>query len=485
MKSLITVLICSVLLAPSSLAIPTVDHVEVENTLKQRQQNLQDDTPLNEEERASLKRMLSTKTLRVNDDVSNNQQSDNRRLASNQYANNPLAIAMRESALAKVKNIRRAGRRELRGNTGEAPGSMGQDKEDKGDKGDKDAKDAKDAKDGKDGKDGKDDSNKPKPADDSPKPVAKPKPVKVDKETRVGNKPKPADDNPKPAAEPKPVRMNPPGTDGSKTDPSAPGKPTAPSIGGRMDGGGESPSEPISTTRSGGNGGYGGGNGGYGGGNGGYGGGYGRNGGYGGGYGRQQPAPIYEEPETFRQGGGEIPEKVSMVLEAFQDSRLLEDPVLADQSFLSPGTQYLFSNEPLFNVVFGIPEGRSSGAYLINERDKIAEVSGECIRTDPKINYQGKAYCQFEYRFLDSNGNVEASLSASGPISKGDIDTLAITGGTGIFRRTVGTVILESGIIRRGSPPMFIPNDTLDLPSSYLVKMFVFLDSVDLEIASS
>ena len=109
MKSLITVLICSVLLAPSSLAIPTVDHVEVENTLKQRQRNLQDDTPLNEEERASLKRMLSTKTLRVNDDVSNNQQSDNRRLASNQYANNPLAIAMRESALAKVKNIRRAG----------------------------------------------------------------------------------------------------------------------------------------------------------------------------------------------------------------------------------------------------------------------------------------------------------------------------------------------------------------------------------------
>ena len=469
MKSLITVLICSVLLAPSSLAIPTVDHVEVENTLKQRQRNLQDDTPLNEEERASLKRMLSTKTLRVNDDVSNNQQSNNRRLANNQFANNPLAIAMRESALAKVKNIRRAGRRELRGENSEGPDKDAKDaKEDKGDKEDKEDKGDKGDKEDKEDKEDK--SVTPKA------PRAGNTPVKEGKPARIGNQPKPV--KPMPAA--KPIKMNPP-----KTDPSASDKATAPSIGGRMDGGGESPSEPLSTTRSGGNGGYGGGNGGYGGGNGGYGGGYGRNGGYGGGYGRQQPAPIYEEPETFRQGGGEIPEKVSMVLEAFQDSRLLEDPVLADQSFLSPGTQYLFSNEPLFNVVFGIPEGRSSGAYLINERDKIAEVSGECIRTDPKINYQGKAYCQFEYRFLDSNGNVEASLSASGPISKGDIDTLAITGGTGIFRRTVGTVILESGIIRRGSPPMFIPDDTLDLPSSYLVKMFVFLDSVDLEIASS
>jgi len=467
MKSLITVLICSALLAPSSLAIPTVDHVEVENILKQRQRNLQDDTPLNEEERSSLKRMLSTKTLRVNDDVSNNQQSNNRRLANNQFANNPLAIAMRESALAKVKNIRRAGRRELRGVKGEGVGPMGQ-----GANKDNKDKDSKGAKDGRGGNVGKVDRKPPKPVnpgnvdkiDREPKPV-NPIASKEDKPARVGNRPKPdADKRPKPAATPesKPVRMDPPGR--SKTDPSASASaPTAPTIGGRMDGGGESPSDPLttSTTRSGGN------------------------GGYSGGYGRQQPAPIYEEATSFRQGGAEIPEKVSMVLEAFQDSRLLEDPVLADQSFLSPGTQYLYSNEPLYNVVFGIPEGRTSGAYLINERDKIAEVSGECIRTDPKINYQGKAYCQFEYRFLDSNGNVEASLSASGPISKGDIDTLAITGGTGIFRRTVGTVILESGIIRRGSPPMFIPDDTLDLPSSYLVKMFVFLDSVDLEIASS
>ena len=42
-----------------------------------------------------------------------------------------------------------------------------------------------------------------------------------------------------------------------------------------------------------------------------------------------------------RQGGAEIPEKVSMVLEAFQDSRMLADPVLADQSFLSPGITFV------------------------------------------------------------------------------------------------------------------------------------------------
>jgi len=208
---------------------------------------------------------------------------------------------------------------------------------------------------------------------------------------------------------------------------------------------------------------------------------YGQNGG------NNKPLPV-EEEIFVPQSRAETPEKVSMVLEAFQDSRMLADPVLADVSYLAPGTQYLFSNEPLYNVVFDVPpnaEDSHRPAYLVNERDKIAEVSGECIRTDPKINYTGKAYCQFEYRFLDSKGDVEASITASGPISKGDIDTLSITGGSGIFRRTVGTVILETGGIRRGSPPMFVPDDTLDLPSSYLVKMFVFLDSVDVERARS
>jgi hypothetical protein len=181
----------------------------------------------------------------------------------------------------------------------------------------------------------------------------------------------------------------------------------------------------------------------------------------------------------------EIPEKVSMVLEAFQDSRGLAEPILLspDTSYLTAGTEYLYSNEPLFNVVFDVPPGANRPAYLVNTRDRIAVVSGSCTRTDPKINYVGRSYCQFEYRFLDRQGNVEASIMAEGPITKGDINTLSVTGGSGIFRRTVGTVVLEAGHLRSGSPPIFIPDDRLDLPSNYLVKMFVFMDSVDLELS--
>ncbi len=184
------------------------------------------------------------------------------------------------------------------------------------------------------------------------------------------------------------------------------------------------------------------------------------------------------------QPAAEIPEKVSMVLEAFQDSSGLAPPKLLapGSSFLSAGTEYLFSNEPVLNVVYDTPPGANRAVYLVNQRDRIAVVSGSCTRTDPKSNYVGRAYCQLEYRFLDRQNNIEATLTAEGPITKGDINTLSVTGGTGIFRRTVGTVVLETGNLRSGSPPIFIPSTRNDLPSSYIVKMLVFMDSVDLEL---
>jgi hypothetical protein len=192
---------------------------------------------------------------------------------------------------------------------------------------------------------------------------------------------------------------------------------------------------------------------------------------------------LQDEQYAAHAPAAEIPEKVSMVLEAFQDSSDITQDLLApDASYLTPGTEYMYSNEPLLNVVFDVPPGASRGAYLVNERDRIAVVSGTCTRTDPKINYVGRAYCQFEYRFLDRTNNIEATITAEGPITMGDINTLSVTGGTGIFRRTVGTVVLETGNLRAGSPPMFIPSRRLDLPSSYLVNMFVFMDSVDLEL---
>lgn len=190
--------------------------------------------------------------------------------------------------------------------------------------------------------------------------------------------------------------------------------------------------------------------------------------------------PVYSQHTP----AAEIPEKVSMVLEAFQDSSGLAAPKLLapDASYLSAGTEYMFSNEPLLNVVYDTPPGASRAVYLVNQRDRIAVVSGSCTRTDPKSNYVGRAYCSLEYRFLDSQNNIEATITAEGPITKGDINTLSVTGGTGIFRRTVGVVVLETGNLRSGSPPIFIPSARNDLPSSFMVKMMVFMDSVDLEL---
>jgi hypothetical protein len=120
MKSLFTVPFCCFLLvARSSSAIPNFDHAEAEDQIQQRKRDLNDNTPLNEDEISSLKRMLSSKTLRLNDNVSNHLLPNNRRLMTENYANDPLAKAMHDSAVAKLKTSRRAGRREVRGNQDE------------------------------------------------------------------------------------------------------------------------------------------------------------------------------------------------------------------------------------------------------------------------------------------------------------------------------------------------------------------------------
>ena len=198
------------------------------------------------------------------------------------------------------------------------------------------------------------------------------------------------------------------------------------------------------------------------------------------------PAPdpvVPDPPDVVNDPAWLIATSGSMVLEAFQDSRFIEQPILPtpETSYLDAGTQYVWSDAPLFNVVYDTPPGANRAAYLVNERIRIATVSGTCVRPDPKQNYVGRAYCQFQYKFVDRQG-LEATLIAEGPITKGDINRLSITGGSGIFRRAVGTVVLETGNIRSGNPPFFIPNDRLDLPSSYLVSMNVFMDSVDLEL---
>ncbi|KAL3921338.1 MAG: hypothetical protein SGILL_002798 [Bacillariaceae sp.] len=178
-----------------------------------------------------------------------------------------------------------------------------------------------------------------------------------------------------------------------------------------------------------------------------------------------------------------------MVLEAFQDSRLAQPPVLTAplSEETAAGTQYVYANEPLYNVQLDSPGSHvASGTqgYFVDESDLIATVSGTCTRTDPNTGnelYVGRAYCELSYHFLDEFGNVEAGLVAEGPLQIGDYSTLSITGGSGIFRGTVGTVILESGSIDFGSSPVFAPDPLLDLPSSYIVNMFVFMDALSVQ----
>jgi hypothetical protein len=146
----------------------------------------------------------------------------------------------------------------------------------------------------------------------------------------------------------------------------------------------------------------------------------------------------------------------------------------------------MYANEPLYNVELDHPGSHvqeGTNGYFVDENDLIATVSGTCTRTDPNVNndlYVGRAYCAFTYHFLDEFGSVEASLVAEGPVQIGDYSTLAIAGGTGVFRGAVGTVVLESGSIGTEQPPVFVPDPLLDLPSSYVANMFVFLDSLSL-----
>jgi hypothetical protein len=183
---------------------------------------------------------------------------------------------------------------------------------------------------------------------------------------------------------------------------------------------------------------------------------------------------IYYEPP--------VPDLVPLKLEAFQDSRNVAPPVLngPDASELEPGTQYMYSNEPLYPVYLDTPRGdsiRNNGGYVVDDSVAIASVSGKCTRLDSTT---GRAYCQYDYHFYDEVGQEEAEITAEGIVQIGEYSTLSITGGSGIFRRTAGSVLLYTGDIGFETNPVFVPNDSIDLPSSYLVEMYIWLDSLAL-----
>ena len=101
MKYIAAALLLSLQLAGSAFAAHEISHTEAENVVEQRQRNLQKKTPLNAEEKVFLKRLLSNKTLRYADKVSDDQLE-----RRNSADNDPLSMVMRESALSKFGEMK-------------------------------------------------------------------------------------------------------------------------------------------------------------------------------------------------------------------------------------------------------------------------------------------------------------------------------------------------------------------------------------------
>lgn len=181
--------------------------------------------------------------------------------------------------------------------------------------------------------------------------------------------------------------------------------------------------------------------------------------------------------------GGSGLNYVFMFFEGFQDGRNLAggippNPSLPDE--FDAGATYLFNREGIYGVTYDEFSGNSTTGILVDETDLFAEVTGKCIRTDPHDeldfdNYVGRAYCQFVYT---STGSVDDALTVEGPIQIGEDAVLTVTGGLGIYRRTVGQMYLtpvEPNALS-SSPPSIEFSYELDLPSSYYMQAYIYMD---------
>lgn len=172
-------------------------------------------------------------------------------------------------------------------------------------------------------------------------------------------------------------------------------------------------------------------------------------------------------------------ERVPLLMEAFQDATSVTIvPVLAEADLTIPGTVFLYSDAPFQNRTLIGSEAPPSGA-----------VQGSCTRTDSviidSVDYEGKAYCHFVYEFFDVDGQtVIATLTAEGPVANGELSSLAITGGSGELRRTIGQIDLYPSTVDYTSVPPTITNDpALDflgdgMNEGYDVYAYLFVDPV-------
>ena len=151
------------------------------------------------------------------------------------------------------------------------------------------------------------------------------------------------------------------------------------------------------------------------------------------------------------------------------------DPSQPDE--FDAGTVYLYDKEPVF-AVYEDFFGNSSTGIMVDESVMFATATGKCTRTDPHDelddNYLGLAYCQFVFDLTGADGLFFDEMTAEGPIHIGESATLSVTGGVGMFRRTVGEVTLTP--VEPDPLPSVEFSFEQDLPSSYYVEVIVHMD---------
>ena len=139
------------------------------------------------------------------------------------------------------------------------------------------------------------------------------------------------------------------------------------------------------------------------------------------------------------------------------------------------GTAYTYSGQTLYAIDDDDTVKPEDDGYFLGV------VTGKCTRTDKSEfgdpSYVGKAYCQFNYHFTDGE-SLEATFVAEGPVKMGSNSALPITGGTEVFRRAVGSVILYPvDLIEAGDTWELVENPELDIPAPYKVEAYVWLDA--------
>ena len=191
----------------------------------------------------------------------------------------------------------------------------------------------------------------------------------------------------------------------------------------------------------------------------------------------QPPFVDPEEVDTSMTQGGEL-KYVSIYFEGFQDGQVLVEAIPPSPEFpdeFDAGAMYIFDKEPIYGVITDSTSTTSNTTSItVDTTDKFATVSGQCIRTDPNdeldAKYVGRSYCHFVYTADD----LLDELIAEGPVEIGQPAALTVTGGIGIYRRTVGEVILTA--VDTSMFPEVSPSSG-DLPASYYMQVYIYMDA--------